>query len=90
MPFSLRLDPDTEARIRRLSAETGRSRSAVVREAVADYAASRDASASIAATAFDRLKRYGTVNSGGMDYSVDTHQKYREALLRKRRAKRSR
>lgn len=90
MPFSLRLDPDTEARIRRLSAETGRSRSAVVREAVADYAAGRDATAATAATAFDRLKQYGTVSSGGMDYSVNTHRKYREALLRKRRAKRSR
>ena len=38
MPFSLRLDRDTEAIIRRLSAATGRSKSAVVREAVALYA----------------------------------------------------
>jgi predicted transcriptional regulator len=41
MPFSLRLDPDTEARIRRLADDTGQSRSAAVREAVARYAAER-------------------------------------------------
>ncbi|MSO82486.1 MAG: CopG family transcriptional regulator [Acidobacteria bacterium] len=35
MPFSLRLDPDTEAKIRKLTAATGRSKSEVVREAVA-------------------------------------------------------
>jgi predicted DNA-binding protein len=89
MPFSFRLDPETEAHIRRLSAETGRSRSAVVREAVARYSATsqqhrRDQSA------FDRLKAYGTVNSGGANYSVETHKKYREALRQKYRAKRSR
>ena len=38
MPFSLRLDPDTEAKIRRLSAAMGRSKSEVVREAVARFA----------------------------------------------------
>jgi hypothetical protein len=39
MPFSLRLDPDTEAKIRRLAVSSGRSKSQVVREAVARYAA---------------------------------------------------
>lgn len=90
MPFSFRLDPDTEARIRRLSAKTGRSRSAVVREAVAEYSARRDADTPAARTAYDRLEPYiGKVRSGGANDSVDTHQKYLESLQQKYRAKRS-
>ena len=38
MPFSLRLDPETEAKIRKLTLATGRTKSQVVREAVAQYA----------------------------------------------------
>lgn len=88
MPFSLRLDSATEARIRRLSAETGRSRSAVVREAVAQYAAARETVT--AESAFDRLKPFiGAVRSGGANYSTDTHAKYRDALRRKHRAQRT-
>lgn len=90
MPFSLRLDPDTEARIRQLSAETGQSRSAVVREAVAEFAARRDTDTP-APTAYDRLKPYiGRIRSGGANFSVDTHKKYLESLQQKYRAKRSR
>lgn len=91
MPFSLRLDPDTEARIRRLSADTGQSRSAVVREAVAQYSAMREADARTALSAYDRLKPFvGVVSTGGRDLSTDTHAKYRALLERKHRAKRSR
>lgn len=90
MPFSLRLDPDTETRIRRLSAATGRSRASVVREAVAHYSAASEADRPARESAFARLEGYGTVSSGGANYSVDTHRKYREGLQRKYRAKRSR
>ncbi len=91
MPFSLRLDPDTEARIRRLSAETGQSRSAVVREAVAHYSTGRESAAAGKASAFDRVKPFaGIVATGGANYSTDTHMKYRELLRRKHRAKRAR
>jgi predicted DNA-binding protein len=92
MPFSLRLDPDTEALIRQLSVDTGRSRSAVVREAVAQYFASRESDARAATSAYDRLKPFvGVVNTGGANLSTGTHEKYREQLLRKhRRAKRPR
>ena len=87
MPFSLRLDPDTEARIRRLSASTGRSKSDVVREAVAHYAADH-ASPKAGQSAYDRLKPYiGSVNSGGANLSTNTHAKFRELLLRKHRAR---
>jgi hypothetical protein len=90
MPFSLRLDPDTEATIRKLAAATGRSRSAVIREAVARYAAEGDAGAADRAP-FERLEPFvGVVRTGGADYSVDTHAKYRVLLGRKRRARRPR
>lgn len=91
MPFSLRLDPDTEARIRRLSASTGRSKSEVVREAVARYATERDASRASHESAYDRLKPViGVVRTGGAHYSSQTHAKYRERLRRKHRGRRPR
>jgi hypothetical protein len=90
MPFSLRLDPDTDAKIRRLAAATGRSKSDVVREAVAQYAPDRDAVPGPGESAFDRLKPFaGVVSTGGAHYSKDTHRKYRD-LLRRTRARRSR
>jgi predicted DNA-binding protein len=91
MPFSLRLDPDTEARIRRLSARTGQSRSAVVREAVAHYSAGQESGAAAGESAFDRLKPFaGIVATGGANLSTDTHARYRALLRRKHRAKRPR
>jgi predicted DNA-binding protein len=88
MPFSLRLDPETEARIRRLARATGRSRSAVVREAVARYGA-RPASAGRAQSALDRVRPFAGVVTTNRQYSTDTHAKFR-ALLRRRRERRSR
>jgi hypothetical protein len=90
MPFSIRFDAETEKRIRRLSAETGRPRAWLVREAVEQYAAARERPDAPRQTAYDRLKPYGTVDSGGANDSVDTHRKYRESLQKKYRAKRSR
>jgi plasmid stability protein len=85
------LDSDTEAKIRRLAAMTGRSKSAVVREAVAHYALGGEAGAAPAASAFDRLKPFiGIVRTGGANFSFETHAKYRAALRRKHRARRSR
>ena len=89
MPFSLRLDAGTEAKIRRLSAATGRSKSAVVRDAVEQYAPEPDSAPIVGESAFDRLKAYiGSVRMGGANFSRDTHAKYRASLRRKHRAKR--
>ena len=91
MPFSLRLDPDTEAKIRKLTAATGRSKSEVVREAVAQYAPDRGTAPAPGKSAFDRLKPFiGTISTGGANYSNRTHAKYRELLQRKHRARRPR
>jgi predicted DNA-binding protein len=92
MPFSLRLDRDTETRIRRLSADTGRSKAGVVREAIAHYAAVRDRGTATTASAYERLKPFiGSVESGAANLSTGTHARYRELLRRKhRRAQRPR
>ena len=91
MPFSLRLDPDTEAKIRKLTAATGRSKADVVREAVAHYAADTDAVAPRKTSAFERLEPFvGVISTEGADYSNKTHTKYRELLRQKHRATRPR
>jgi hypothetical protein len=91
MPFSLRLDPETEAKIRRLSATTARSKSEVVREAIAQYEAYGHPSTGAPASAFDRLKPFiGTISTGGANDSTDTHRKYRDVIRKKHRARRAR
>lgn len=89
MAFSLRLDDATLAVIRRMAATQGRSRSAVVREAVAEYGARFDRVPSGAQSALDRLRPFvGVVGLGGASLSSDTHAKYRALVQRKHRARR--
>jgi predicted DNA-binding protein len=86
MPFSIRLDPETEAAIARLARVTGKSRASVVREAVTRYAVDADDTE----TAYDRLKPLiGVVRSGRGDLSQQTGRKVAE-LLRKQRTDRAR
>ncbi len=92
MPFSLRLDADTERKIRRLARATGRSRSAVVREAMAQYdvdqAAPADASP---ASVLTRLRPFlGVVGTGGAQYSTDTHRSTATKLAQAARDRRAR
>ena len=90
MPFSLRLDPETEGRIRRLAASTGRSKSAVVRDAMARYVSAEVHEAGFRRTMLDRLRPFVGVVSSDRHYSVDTHHKYRLALSKKHRGRGSR
>ena len=91
MPFSFRLDAETDALIRRLSMATGRSKSSVVREAVVQYAAENEPARAHGETAFDRLEPFiGVARTGGAEYSKDTHAKYRASLKRRSRERRSR
>jgi hypothetical protein len=88
MPFSLRLDPETEAKIRRLASDTARSKSQVVREAIEQYEAYGHSSSARRASAADRLKPFiGTISTGGANYSKDTHRKYRDSIRLKHRAR---
>ena len=90
MPFSVRLDPETEARIRRLSRATGRSKSAIVREAVVQYGVEQVSPAPADPSALDRLQPFVGVIATSGQYSTDTHEKYRAALTRNVRGRRSR
>jgi len=86
MPFSLRLDEETEALIERLSRQKGRSRASIVREAVAQYGAD----ASDTRSAYDRLEPLiGVINSGRGDLSHRTGRTFSE-LLKKQRTRRAR
>ena len=90
MAFSFRLDPQTEASIRRLAKATGRSRSAVVRDAVAQYSAAETRTIAFPRTTLDRLSAFAGLVSTGGQFSTDTHTKFRLALTRKHRGRRSR
>ena len=86
MAFSLRLDEKTEAAIRRLARETGRSRSAVVRDAMSQYIGmAREVD--FARTALDRLRPFVGVTSTGRNLSRAAHEKFKAALVRKHRAR---
>jgi hypothetical protein len=65
MPFSIRFDRDTERRVTRLAQATGRTRSQVVREAVAAYDIGHQDESARGATAYDRLSRFVGVGRGG-------------------------
>ena len=89
MPFSVRLDRRTEAVIGRLARSSGKSRSSVVREAVAQYASAAD----VRTTAYEKLEPLvGVVRSGRTDLSQHTGRKFTELLKTQRaaRARRSR
>jgi len=90
MPFSFRLDPETEARIRRLAKASGRSRSAVVRDAVSHYDAAGTMAFEGDRTALDRVRPFVGVVTTDRQQSVDTHARYRAALRRKSRDRHSR
>jgi len=89
MPFSFRLDPETEALIRRLARARGRSKSAIVREAVEHYGSRHTAADGTARTALDIVRPFAGIVSTGGHYSSDTHAKYRAVLKRKVSARRS-
>jgi hypothetical protein len=55
-PISIRLDAETEQRLRRLAHETGGTLSSVVREAVAEYGAAHDRRATPPSRPYDRLQ----------------------------------
>ncbi len=81
MPTSFRLDPETEATLERLARERDTSKSQIVREAVAAYGAQEQAASEGELTLYDRMKDLiGKFSSGQTDLSVDTGEKYYQAL----------
>lgn len=88
MPFSIRLDPDTEVIIEQLARTRGRSRASVVREAVAHYAVE----ALDTRPLYARIERHlGTVKSTGAGrLSEDTGDAFAKMVKAKARARRAR
>jgi hypothetical protein len=84
MPMSVRLDPGTEALLRRVAKAAGKSRSWVVREAVTVYASAAQPRRKLA----DVLGPFiGAGATGRTDLSQDTGRRYAD-LIRARSGRR--
>lgn len=87
MPISVRLDPETEALIRRMARVAGRSKSWVVREAVAAY--SRNAP--LSRTPYEALAPFvGAGGTGRTELSERTGERFADLVRTKARARRPR
>ncbi len=88
MPMSVRLDDETEGLIRRLARSAGRTKSWVVREAVAEYASQRQPVDRAPYEAFAPF--IGVIASGNGTLSENTGQRYARLVRNKHRGRRSR
>lgn len=80
MPTSVRLDPETDATLRRLAARTGRTKSDLLREAVSRLVAEEDQPPAL--TAYDRMADLVGVEKGGdPTLSQRTAEAVRDKLL---------
>jgi hypothetical protein len=90
VPVSIRLDAETEQRLRRIAHDTGGTLSSVVREAVAEYSAARDRQAAGSQRPYERLQHLIGVVSSQTDRSERTGEKLRAVLKAGARARRAR
>ena len=87
MAISVRLDPETEALIRRMARTAGRSKSWVVVEAVAAYALNAPRNR----TPFEALAPFiGAGATGQTDLSERTGERFTDLVQTQARARRSR
>jgi hypothetical protein len=85
MPTSVRLDLKSEALLRRLARKSGRSKSAILREAVARLAAA-DQSADYGGSVHDLVADLvGVARGGPADLARRHREAFREQLARPRR-----
>jgi predicted DNA-binding protein len=78
--MSLRLDAQTVSAIDRISARTGKSKSDIVREAIADFVAKNEES-SRGERPYDKVAHLiGSVDSGGMQLSTNTGRRVAKLL----------
>jgi len=89
-PISIRLDAETEQRLRRLAHETGGTLSSVVREAVAEYGAAHDRQVTPDSRPYDRLQHLIGVVSREANRSERTGERLRSVLRARTRARRPR
>lgn len=91
MPISVRLDDRTERVVRRLARQTGRTRSDVIRQAIAVLERQEATASAATPTAHERMAHLiGGVGSGGARLSEETGEKFRKLLEVKHRARRAR
>lgn len=84
MPTSVRLDPETEALLRRLARSSGRTKSEVIREALHRMAAG---SAEVAEpqSVYHAIEDLVGIADGPEDLAEDHKKRFREKLDRRRR-----
>jgi hypothetical protein len=88
MPMSLRIDPKTQRLVARLARQSGRTRSDVVREAIAELA-TREAGLAKDETPYDKVKHLiGCVRDAAPDLSERTGEGFYRTLLEDRRRRR--
>jgi predicted transcriptional regulator len=90
MPFSVRLDPKTERVVTRLARRNGRTKSAIVREALEAYDRSETAATRDRGPIDAMAGVIGAADSGGSRRSEATGEGFRALLAEKVRARRSR
>jgi hypothetical protein len=90
LPISVRLDAETEQRLRRLAHETGGTVSSIVREAVAEFGAAHDRQTTAGSRPYDRLRHLIGVAATATHRSERTGEKFRSVLKAKARARRAR
>jgi len=82
--LSIRLDADTASAVDRITARTGKTKSEVVREAIAGYAEKIDKKPK-KESLYDKMAEFiGSCDSGGMQLSTRTGEKFTEMLLKER------
>jgi predicted transcriptional regulator len=89
-PVSIRLDAETQQRLRRLAHETGGTMSSVVREAVTAYGAAWDSREATSSAPFARLQHLIGVVSSQTDRSERTGEQFRAVLNARGSARRPR
>jgi hypothetical protein len=90
LPISVRLDEETEQRLRRLAHDTGGTLSSIVREAVAEYGAAHDRQTPVRSRPYDRLRHLIGVVGRKTSRSERTGEKFRSVLKASARARRAR
>lgn len=85
--ISIRLDAQTASKIDRIIARTGKKKSEIVREALADYVAEIDKQSKSARPYDLAADLIGSIDSGGMQLSTNGGRKVAEMLQRERDAR---
>jgi predicted DNA-binding protein len=84
MPTSVRLDPETEALLRRLARSSGRTKSEIIREALHRMATGSAEAAEPESVYHTIEDLVGIADDGPEDLAEDHKRRFREKLARRR------